>query len=331
MKKIKIFIHAVTLMISFLTVFAKPECIFQNEDILICENITDIAFVTTTLNNIERPIFNFVLKDCEFGEPIQIEAGFFGDRPPEAFTVSNCANLVSFTPQFFSEIKNEIESLTFYILPDLKYFHFQYLEGFNRLQKLEFGFTGIRSFVGLPTLPELYFINIRNNHFLYRIQALPHLPKLETLILDTSKIKKIGRSYFHDLPKLTNLYLSYNFISHIDKKTLELRSESIRKLILKNNRIASVNKDAFIDLDGAELDLSNNAMYTIEEDLFESFLDKEGNSLIWSTTDGTALSCDCSIEWLVKSPPKRNRVKGEPKCESGKYFSDLKPEDFNHC
>jgi Leucine-rich repeat (LRR) protein len=145
-----------------------------------------------------------------------------------------------------SELKNEIESLTFYILPDLKYFHFQYLEGFNSLRRLEFGFTGIRSFVGLPTLPELYFINIRNNYFLYRIQELPHLPKLETLILDTSKIKKVGRSYFHDLPRLKNLYLSYNFISHIDEKTLELQSKDLNYLSLKNNRIVSVDKDALL-------------------------------------------------------------------------------------
>ncbi|XP_012280255.1 leucine-rich repeats and immunoglobulin-like domains protein 3 [Orussus abietinus] len=122
------------------------------------------------------------------------------------------------------------------------------------------------------------------------------LGRLEILRMDYNEITHISDGAFNNTPNLQILELNSNKISYMVEDTSGAFGPlgQLLKLGLADNRIKSINKNAFTGLTRVkELDLTGNNITSIQENAFVSV-----PSLTKLKMNTGALVCDCGLQWL---------------------------------
>lgn len=126
------------------------------------------------------------------------------------------------------------------------------------------------------------------------------LSKLKLLDLHSNRISKIAIGAFNTTPNLQSLDLSQNEISWtIEDMFAPFASlHQLDVFYLNNNRIKSVNKNAFLGLTSlTKLDLSKNNITSIQPNTFD---ERSTPALRQLLIDSKDLICDCNLTWFYE-------------------------------
>ncbi|XP_070601744.1 leucine-rich repeats and immunoglobulin-like domains protein 2 isoform X2 [Erythrolamprus reginae] len=262
-----------------------------------------------------------------------LEAGCFDNLSNSLIVLKLNRNKISMIPlktlklpyvQFLELKRNRIkviESLTFQGLDSLKSLKMQ-RNGINNLMD--------GAFFGLNNMEELELeqnnLTEVNKGWLYGLKAL------QKLYISQNAINRIGPDAWEFCQSLSELDLRNNEISWAIEDANEeafIGLERLNKLILQGNQIKSITKKALSDLQALEyLDLTNNAIVSIEEGGFSQPLLKE---LLLNTS---SLLCDCQLKWLPhwlfhsRLQDTVNVVCAHPEWLAGRSILSLNTEDF---
>jgi Leucine-rich repeat (LRR) protein len=127
--------------------------------------------------------------------------------------------------------------------------------------------------------------------------------RIQTILLDYNKIRKIDSNTFDGLINLKHLSLSHNLIAIINDFGFNFVSLKVNHLLvnLNNNQLdsqsfssRSINATKTTRI---SLQLENNDFNTIYENAFKTFLSVEGNEINF---DGNVFLCDCKMLWVLK-------------------------------
>ena len=144
----------------------------------------------------------------------------------------------------------EIQPLVFNELPELKVLVFE-----NSILLA----IGRETFVNSMSLELLNFKNCNLSNFESLVSTT-----ISQLYLTHCGLKKISKTMFADLPKLTLIGLSNNEISEMDEDAFE-NLEELEEVQLDNNKLNKIPEKLFADNDGlSTLDLSGNPMMSLQ-------------------------------------------------------------------
>ncbi|XP_068631782.1 chaoptin-like [Battus philenor] len=157
---------------------------------------------------------------------------------------------------------------------DLYYIHpecFSNLTGsLSILESSSTLFSGHFPFAIDEGLEKLNWLSFDNNDFyILKLLDMAALPQLRYLNLDNNRIVDVIIEDTYNLSlSITNLRLSYNFLSYIHNSTFNFMPD-LRNLDLSNNRINNLTKYSFYDLSNLRyLSLANNVLDFVEENTF---------------------------------------------------------------
>ncbi|CAK1596122.1 unnamed protein product [Parnassius mnemosyne] len=157
---------------------------------------------------------------------------------------------------------------------DLYYVHpgcFSNLTGtLNIIESSSTLFSGFFPFEINEALEKVSWLSFDNNDFhILKLRDMATLPNLKYLNIDNNRIVDILLEDYHNTSlTLTNLRLSYNFLSNIHKGLFKFMPE-LRNLDLSFNRINNLTTQSFSNLYNLRyLTLANNRINFIEENTF---------------------------------------------------------------
>ncbi len=249
-----------------------------------------------------------------------IESETFGDAVFERILIKDNANLTNINPKAFQKtIENNI-SLDFYFVNSYNYESSEQLFALiNSLQpKQELFLEGL----GLKEIPD---------------NAFELNPIIEFVVMLKNEIKRIGKSAFVKLPKISTLALSQNQISDIDSNglTFDLSRDGFNLWVLLDQNQLTENSfrqnwsNSEVGKRKIEFQLDRNSIKSLPESVFKPVL------LLTSTEHlflaNNRFVCDCHMKYLLAI-----REEIEPKLKSV-YCSDsnnvlaLKEEEIGQC
>ncbi|XP_072932049.1 uncharacterized protein [Epargyreus clarus] len=169
-------------------------------------------------------------------------------------------------PQAFSNLTGSLHVLEFSSTLFSGYFPFEINEGLENLNWLSFD---------------------NNDFHILRLNDIATFPYLKYLNLDYNRIVDIVIDYEHNVTlSLSNIRVSYNFISFIRSKTFSHMPE-LRNLDLSYNRINNLTKHSFTSLPNLRyLSLAGNIIDSMETETFANLpkleiLELQGNNLTY--------------------------------------------------
>ncbi|XP_061440449.1 relaxin receptor 1 isoform X2 [Rhineura floridana] len=142
---------------------------------------------------------------------------------------------------------------------DLKYLY---------LQNNNISFVSGHAFRGLYNLTKLYLSH--NKITFLKPCVFEDLHKLEWLIIENNTIKCVSSLTFYGLNSLILLVLMNNSLAQLPDKRLCQHMPRLNWLVLRRNKISSLNENSFSALQRlAELDLANNKIESLPPHLFK--------------------------------------------------------------
>jgi len=154
--------------------------------------------------------------------------------------------------------------------------------------------------------------------------------RIQTILLDYNKIRKIDSNTFDGLTNLKHLSLSYNLIAIINDFGFNFVSLKVNHLLvnLNNNQLGSQSFSSrsinATKTTRISLQLENNDFNTIYENVFKTFLPVERNEINF---DGNVFLCDCKMLWVLKMA--KNNVLNVFCEDKDKSIFDLTENELN--
>ncbi|XP_063591339.1 oplophorus-luciferin 2-monooxygenase non-catalytic subunit-like [Penaeus indicus] len=165
--------------------------------------------------------------------------------------------------------------------------------------------------------------NLINN---VSVATFSGVTQISEINMSGNQIPEIPTGTFAGHHNLYHVNLAGNKLTYVPEGAIQLTSSRPGTVILKNNNITSIAVNGITDVANGEVDVSSNAIQTMEEDVYRPIL-TDGATL---DINNNPLTCGCDIAWLIRSKDLLESVAEGAACFDNELLIELDPEMFDN-
>uniref|UniRef100_T1ILD8 Uncharacterized protein n=1 Tax=Strigamia maritima TaxID=126957 RepID=T1ILD8_STRMM len=260
---VKIIVASGTFLVFLTCATSYPHCTSMMTDSCVC---------ITQKNSISPTCFG-----VSTGDHLKQKFAHLTDVDAQSIAITNCNQLTSLPSRVFLTVKTKnliIQKTSLSLIENNAFKGYEFESSLETLNFNENNFEYF-NFMSLTNLKQLHGLRITNDNLMELTEnAFSHFLLLEYIDLSHNQINHLGKNAFYNLPLIRLIDLRANKLKTIDEHVFNLNdTKHPVTLLLNNNEIANIHKNAFTDLRIENLELENNKLETLRQDVFEPLLD----------------------------------------------------------